>query len=201
MKDERVTNSYRTTKIRSEKTKRILDKLNENRKPNQRKKTISYLETFFIESFEDNPEFFSEQVDLLDLKEELNEVEKELKKLNIYKEKRLAEIEDVEFRLKNDSLDNYKNNSSESDEELIIDGSLKLALNHLIKSCKQRNITSSKELYSEEVSEAIRIQYGGSVKTSNIDELMAQPNIDGALIGGASLNAADFKVLVNAAVK
>ena len=58
-----------------------------------------------------------------------------------------------------------------------------------------------KELYSSEVSEAIRIQYGGSVKTSNIDELMAQPNIDGALIGGASLNAADFKVLVNAAVK
>ena len=95
MKDEIVTNSYRTTKIRSEKTKRILDKLNENRKPNQRKKTISYLETFFIESFEDNPEFFSEQVDLLDLKEELNEVEKELKKLNIYKEKLLAEIEDV----------------------------------------------------------------------------------------------------------
>ena len=58
-----------------------------------------------------------------------------------------------------------------------------------------------KELYSSEVSEAIRIQYGGSVKTSNIDELMAQPNIDGALIGGASLNAADFKVLVKAAVK
>ena len=62
-----------------------------------------------------------------------------------------------------------------------------------------RNVV--KELYSEEVAEAIRIQYGGSVKTSNIDELMAQPNIDGALIGGASLNAADFKVLVNAAVK
>ena len=58
-----------------------------------------------------------------------------------------------------------------------------------------------KELYSEEVSEAIRIQYGGSVKTSTIDELMAQPNIDGALIGGASLVAADFKVLVKAAVK
>lgn len=163
MKDERVTNSYRTTKIRSEKTKRILDKLNENRKPNQRKKTISYLETFFIESFEDNPEFFSEQVDLLDLKEELNEVEKELKKLNIYKEKLLAEIEDVEFRLKNDSLDNYKNNSSESNEELIIDGSLKLALNHLIKSCKQRNITSSKELYSEDNNEIINSLIVGSL--------------------------------------
>lgn len=57
------------------------------------------------------------------------------------------------------------------------------------------------QLYSTEVSEAIRIQYGGSVKTSNVDELMAKPNIDGALIGGASLVAEDFVTLVNAAVK
>lgn len=57
-----------------------------------------------------------------------------------------------------------------------------------------------KAMYGEEVSEAIRIQYGGSVKTSNIKELMAQPNIDGALIGGASLKAEDFKVLVEAAL-
>ena len=42
------------------------------------------------------------------------------------------------------------------------------------------------KLYDEETAEAIRIQYGGSVKTSNIDELMSMPNIDGALIGGAS---------------
>ncbi len=62
-----------------------------------------------------------------------------------------------------------------------------------------RSIIAS--LYGIDVADAIRIQYGGSVKTSNIVELMAQPNIDGALIGGASLNAADFKVLVNAAVK
>ena len=57
------------------------------------------------------------------------------------------------------------------------------------------------KLYGEEVSEAIRIQYGGSVKTSNIDELMSMPNIDGALIGGASLKTEDFITLVNAAVK
>ncbi len=42
-----------------------------------------------------------------------------------------------------------------------------------------------KELYDQETADAIRIQYGGSVKTSNIDELMSMPNIDGALIGGA----------------
>lgn len=55
-------------------------------------------------------------------------------------------------------------------------------------------------LYNEEVAEAIRIQYGGSVKVSNIVELMAQPNIDGALIGGASLVSDDFITLVNAAL-
>ena len=58
-----------------------------------------------------------------------------------------------------------------------------------------------KELYSEEVGEAIRIQYGGSVKLNNIDELMAQPNIDGALIGGASLVADDFVTFTKAAIK
>ena len=57
------------------------------------------------------------------------------------------------------------------------------------------------KLYDQATAEAIRIQYGGSVKTSNIDELMSMPNIDGALVGGASLKAEDFIALVNAAVK
>lgn len=57
------------------------------------------------------------------------------------------------------------------------------------------------ELYSQEVADAIRIQYGGSVKLNNIKELMSMPHIDGALIGGASLNAEDFVKLVEAAVK
>ena len=57
------------------------------------------------------------------------------------------------------------------------------------------------KLYDQATADAIRIQYGGSVKTSNIDELMSMPNIDGALVGGASLKADDFVTLVNAAVK
>jgi triosephosphate isomerase len=57
------------------------------------------------------------------------------------------------------------------------------------------------ELYGEEVAEAVRIQYGGSVKLNNIDELMAQPHIDGALIGGASLVAEDFVTFTQAALK
>lgn len=53
------------------------------------------------------------------------------------------------------------------------------------------------QIYDQTVADEIRIQYGGSVKPENIKELMAQPDIDGALVGGASLNATDFSALVN----
>ena len=43
---------------------------------------------------------------------------------------------------------------------------------------------------------AVRIQYGGSVKAANIAELMAQPDIDGALVGGASLDPDEFARIV-----
>jgi triosephosphate isomerase len=52
------------------------------------------------------------------------------------------------------------------------------------------------EIYDGDASASMRIQYGGSVSPSNVDELMSMPNIDGALVGGASLKAADFARLV-----
>ncbi|RTR36239.1 triose-phosphate isomerase [Robertmurraya yapensis] len=54
------------------------------------------------------------------------------------------------------------------------------------------------EQFSQEVADAIRIQYGGSVKPENIKEYMAQPDIDGALVGGASLEARSFLQLLEA---
>ncbi|MBF8981951.1 triose-phosphate isomerase [Lutibacter sp. B2] len=54
-----------------------------------------------------------------------------------------------------------------------------------------------KELYGEEVYDQVRIQYGGSVKPNNVEEIMNQEDIDGALVGGASLQANDFVELVN----
>ncbi len=54
-----------------------------------------------------------------------------------------------------------------------------------------------KEIFNENISEEIRIQYGGSVKPDNIVELMNQTDIDGALVGGASLKADSFSELVN----
>ena len=57
--------------------------------------------------------------------------------------------------------------------------------------------TLVKELYTEEVSESIQIQYGGSVKPANVEEIMNQTDIDGALVGGAALKADSFMELVN----
>lgn len=55
-----------------------------------------------------------------------------------------------------------------------------------------------KKLYDQETAQAVRVQYGGSVKPDNIKEYMAQPDIDGALIGGASLQVDSFTEIINA---
>ena len=57
------------------------------------------------------------------------------------------------------------------------------------------------EMYGEEVAEDIRIQYGGSVKPENIEDLINQKDIDGALVGGASLKADQFISIVMGSVK
>ena len=56
-----------------------------------------------------------------------------------------------------------------------------------------------KALYGAEAAEAITIQYGGSMNAANAKELLAKENVDGGLIGGASLKAKDFSVIVDAA--
>jgi len=53
------------------------------------------------------------------------------------------------------------------------------------------------ELYSAEVADAVRVLYGGSVKSSSIVELMAEEDVDGALVGGASLDPEEFAKIVN----
>ncbi|MGH3311529.1 MAG: triose-phosphate isomerase [Streptomyces sp.] len=52
------------------------------------------------------------------------------------------------------------------------------------------------ELYGREVADKVRIQYGGSVKSGNVAQIMAQPDIDGALVGGASLDMEEFVKIV-----
>ncbi|MFJ6698519.1 triose-phosphate isomerase [Streptomyces sp. NPDC091272] len=52
------------------------------------------------------------------------------------------------------------------------------------------------ELYSQELADKVRIQYGGSVKSGNVAAIMAKPDVDGALIGGAALDADEFVKIV-----
>ncbi len=53
------------------------------------------------------------------------------------------------------------------------------------------------DLYEKNIADGLRILYGGSVKPANVDELMAQPDIDGALVGGAALDADSFGRIIN----
>ncbi len=53
------------------------------------------------------------------------------------------------------------------------------------------------DIYSIDIANEVRIQYGGSVKPDNAKELMSESDIDGALVGGASLKAQDFAKIVN----
>jgi triosephosphate isomerase len=57
------------------------------------------------------------------------------------------------------------------------------------------------QLYGKEVGDATTVQYGGSMNAANADELLAQPDVDGGLIGGASLKPVDFAAIVTAASK
>ena len=56
------------------------------------------------------------------------------------------------------------------------------------------------ERYGEECAAAVRILYGGSVKPDNAAELLAQPDVDGALVGGASLDRRHFAAIARAAL-
>ncbi len=57
------------------------------------------------------------------------------------------------------------------------------------------------EVYGKDVADTVTIQYGGSMNAKNADELLSKINVDGGLIGGASLKAEDFSIIVKAASK
>lgn len=67
--------------------------------------------------------------------------------------------------------------------------------------CRDTVRATVRALYGDAVAAAVRIQYGGSVKPNNMAEYMRYPDIDGALVGGASLKVDDFTALVQAAAE
>ncbi len=72
------------------------------------------------------------------------------------------------------------------------------AANVVIKDVIRKSIA---ELYGEATAQAIRVLYGGSVTGANAKEFFSQPDIDGALVGGASLKVDDFVAITSSAVK
>ena len=57
----------------------------------------------------------------------------------------------------------------------------------------------SRNVLGESAGDAVRVQYGGSVKPDNAADLLGRPNIDGALVGGAALKADSFAAIIKAA--
>ena len=80
-------------------------------------------------------------------------------------------------------------------------GTGKAATPAMAQEVHQMIRTTLGEKYGTSVAAAVRIQYGGSVNAKNAEELMSQQDIDGALVGGASLDADAFTTIINAAAK
>ena len=132
--------TIRTTKIRKKEVETILDIINENREPNERKLTKKYLEEFFIESFKENPEFFSVKMELIEEKKKLRKAKSKVEYYNKIVAKSEEKIVKLEGIIKNDSLDNYISDSSS--DGILLDGELEIALEHLVKLCKVKGIYS-----------------------------------------------------------
>ena len=73
---------------------------------------------------------------------------------------------------------------------------VKAGLEGLEITCPKQVVVAYEPMFGEELADGIRVLYGGSAKPGNIAELVAKPDVDGALVGGASLKAADFASMV-----
>ena len=75
-------------------------------------------------------------------------------------------------------------------------GPVRRPLPNRLRKCIGSFVRRLEKLYSREIAEEVRIQYGGSVTPENVKGLMSQENIDGALVGGASLKSETFSKIV-----
>ncbi len=103
----------------------------------------------------------------------------------------------IKVALNNVSIDNIRNVVIAYEPVWAIGTGKTSSAEQANEVCKHiRNILGI--LYNKEVANSITIQYGGSMNPSNANELLVQPDIDGGLIGGASLKVSDFSIIINA---
>ena len=76
-------------------------------------------------------------------------------------------------------------------------GTGKVATPEIAQTVHEQIRAILKEMYGQEIAQATRVLYGGSVSPESVDGLLAKPDIDGALVGGASLNAKGFGRIIN----
>ena len=145
VKDEETTVSFRTTRVRKAQAKRIIDIVNNRRRPNETKKNYKFMEEIFIEYYKNDPYF------LLDL--ELIEAEAELENLLEEKEyidfkigKQQAKVNELLELKKHEKLDKYIKPEIDVVEETPI---LLRALNNLISLCKSKEAYELQDIKKE----------------------------------------------------
>lgn len=140
------TINFRTHSSKKSKTKRIIDLINEKRNPKESKKTLSYIETHFIQSYEHKEDFFID-LKIWDLEEELEDLTEELEAIQVKVDKKTKQLEHYLELKKNSKLDKYIKPSKE--EEIKETPILKEAFNNLLATCKQREIYYFADVPSE----------------------------------------------------
>ena len=129
--------NFRTHRSKKSKTKRIIDLINERRNPKEPKKSLSYIETYFIQSYQHKEEFFLD-LKIWDLEEELEELTEDLEDLQNKINRKTKKLDYYLELKKNDKLDKYIKPSIE--EEIKETPILKEAFKNLLITCKQRGI-------------------------------------------------------------
>ena len=139
-----------------------------------------------------------DKIVVIDLGSKINTyVARDIRKLGVYSQIHPHDI----TRETLDKIGNVKGIILNGGENRIVDGAAIQPsydiLNYGVPILKVDYDDGAKLPEKEEERQKIRIQYGGSVKPGNISELMEKEEIDGALVGGASLKAEDFVKLIN----
>lgn len=142
--DNLTTYSARLTKTRKQQLQSIIDELNEQREPNEPKKTLKYVHEYFIKSYENEPNF-NLKIRCLDLENEIKNIKENIEIQQIILNRKETELKEIQSQLNNKSLDNYKTET----KQLKLTPRLEKAVINLIGTCKQRGFNSFEQIPNE----------------------------------------------------
>ena len=144
MNDSNLTTySARLTKTRKQQLQSIIDELNEQREPNEPKKTLKYVHEFFIKSYENEPNF-NLKIRCLELENEIKDIKENIEIQQVILNRKETELKEIQGKLNNKSLDSFK-----EPKQIKLTPKLEQAVINLIGTCKQRHYNNFENIPNE----------------------------------------------------